>query len=281
MNIFQILKHKDHQLSTIVYNDRVMMGCLDCGETLIDSKELDYSKDIFKAIPVLLEQEANDFIGEIENFKDKISKFIMNESIDYYKETLQERIIDSIREESDHYRDTLNEQYTMISVYDDVLDIIYTPSVVVDIVETDTFSNYIRDYFINNYLNEIYNNVIEQAIDYGSIGDYKIIKHNEKYTVSYYTYSPGEHCFFAIPIDVIENLNDSNPTPTDILQFESEINFVNYIKNFNYKDEIKYRIEHNLIDVSNLSMHKISSLFEIEKCNIPTYQDLLKILFKK
>lgn len=246
MNIFELLKHKNHDLELVkVDKDTIAFGCCTCGVEILNSSCLDGTYDkILNMKSSLVDSEAEEIIIGIEAFEKEIFKLYHAKIIDFL-----DIIGDIVYDELTYDREVC----LSFSLEDILFDKEYFRNEVVpsghnpywiEKIVTDNFGD------ISKELTELAYKILTEKYKY------KVLKYGESITVSNNIIENDDSdSLIVLHEERINRMEEENPTVTDIKTFANEEEFVEYILRSN-KDEFIYRTKNDLLDTSNLNMDK-------------------------
>lgn len=269
-DIFNTLKHNNHDLKVIQEGDNILLGCKTCGETLysISSNiKLEYSTEITRELVDAYNACVRE---EALNSADKIKELIIE--ISGIKQLVTEVLNDV------HGDERAVVEYSMYNFSADKLrDNLYKLDINFESVfETE----------LNKQINKNYPHIKIFTKD-----DAPIIVSNKKYIYGTQRYNLIE----LINRDRIIELESDNPTVKDTLVINNKEELRSIFPSWDNEEneddnyyEFVYRLENNLIDFSNLTKEEKEDILKNYLMNdvldnydcIQSYKHLVRVLLK-
>lgn len=252
-DIFELLHHNGHRLDIINDNGVLKLGCVTCGETIVqsDKDSLESVADLYKTLKyqssycVLQEQILNYviklFLGDINHFKE----FLRNN-----KNIIQGRYdlksfkfikLDKAEAFSMGYNSISN---NYISLFD---------------IDQENFKQHIE-----MYINKLKKIAEEEGFITKQVGDSPLIISNEEY--NFYGYP--SNCLYLFSKQEIEERERSFPTVKDIYTFKDMSDFNKQFPSWEDEEEwneiailFNYRAKYGLFDYSQLDKKELLKQF--------------------
>lgn len=258
-DLFEILHHEDHQLEIVKYGSNHILGCKQCGVDLVSVLDLVRRTSSYESLLNTLVERDSDLYEKVMQLgriflclekKDitEISKIIIekvkeNKGKQYLSPYERAYCIFNLKNEIQSY---VKDKYDVS--YSQVVEMIYGKSNKPYIEAVKKISECLKE--MSDSFNIYTNNE-------------KVISGCKVFKIEH---SDTDTSIMVVDKDILVELEESMPTPTDIYKFEDINDY--YDKLPEYEDEENnnnkyiefiYRVENDLYDFSNLDMKDVYS----------------------
>lgn len=260
-DIFEIIKHEDHNIQVVKYDNEYILGCKDCGITLIKGSEILKNVNEYVELMNVLRKRCNvsNLYTSFKNIGIKTMEFTEESS-----KTIASVIIDILKKrEKDNYYGEYDKISTNLN-FINYINNYYKDKLGIDDpyqLMTVIFGNFIKDAYderINLILDEI-NKMTTNKYSYLRKDEQKVIA-SRIFKVANYTTNIDDN-ILIINNEMMQELEKEHPTPTDVYKFKDINDF--YDKKPCWDDEEEenakfyeymYRMENNLYDFDNIKL---------------------------
>lgn len=278
MNVFELLKHENHDLEVVRLYNNVLLGCVTCGEIIANLYDVSDYEVLTNYKNILKEKECENLLNTFDVFEREMCEFIHKLVKNHIEKFINEYISSSF----DYVYDM--DTGVNFSIYDYLFDKSTLHNVILKKYGEVDFLAYLYESNFPNVREELVEIAYNKAKE---DNDNMILLPGQNYVVSNKIIewetsrlSSKYSDFVVLSKGLVEEAEKNNPTVTDVLTFNSEESFCTYIRDSSNKKIFKYRVAKGLIDISNLNKKAIVKILDDVEPDSNEYLTLA-MLFEK